>query len=139
MTWKDGELDSTFAELREEEPPAVAMTAVRARVLEQVAERKRAWPKFWLALAGAASAVVLAIAARSPSWAPVASLPASILVAPPAPPADVVARHVMRAPVHLVRPRPARKEVMSDEFVHLMTDDPDVVILWAVDSKGDTQ
>ncbi|MCC7156806.1 MAG: hypothetical protein IT161_19670 [Bryobacterales bacterium] len=139
MTWKDGELDSAFSELRAEDPPAAAMAAVRARVLEQVARRKRVWPKIWIALAGAAAVVVLAITVRSPAWEPVASLPAPVLAAPPAPPDAVVARHVMRTPAHLVTPRPVRRAVMSDEFVHLMTDDPDVVILWAVDSKGDTE
>lgn len=116
---------------------------VRARVMSEVGRRRR---HVWMAYAAAAAAMVVIVGAvwiwrlsrvvekppvarTAPHWAP--------------PPPIVVPR--MQAVIHAARPKrrpvqPARPVAPSEPLmVKLETSDPDVVIYWIVESKGDSE
>jgi hypothetical protein len=131
MSVSDQELDRLLGDLRDEDLPDAAVAAVRARVLAAVATpRRSAWRWAWAP--ALAAAVLLALLIPRPAGiAP----PPSMARAPQAPPLVEV-----RA-VAPERPRLARTKlaVVHTEFIKIMTDDPDVVILWALngtESKG---
>ncbi|HEY1341088.1 MAG TPA: anti-sigma factor [Bryobacteraceae bacterium] len=130
---------------REEIAPA-HFTAVRARVLDRLAGgRKRSW--VWGLAAAAALAVVLALAiaprgVRQPQHVAV------VTPAPPPPPPRVEAQ-IVRAKV-APRPRPRRRVAMAKAgpkvqappaaeplVVKMETSDPNVIIYWQVDSRGE--
>ncbi len=124
-------------EAHEELPATADFAAMRAGVLERLERRRR--PFLWrLAWAGglAATAAMLLLIWHSPR-------------SEPAPPAPQVAA-VEKPPVQAVEnslPRPARRrrprqrlrghEMPQPLLVKLITDDPDVIIYWIVDPKGD--
>lgn len=122
--------------LRGEAPEAAALEAVRRRVLEQIASEPRvpgfAWGWAWkYGLAGLALAVTGGL-----WWWPSPSREA-------APPAMVV--ELPRAPVPAPPPAPAPKRrrvarppVVPSEplMLKLVTDDPNVVIVWLIDRNG---
>lgn len=136
MKWQEDDLDLTLGALREEDPPPAVMAVVRARVMERI-ERRRAWlPWSWLAFAATAAVVVLMVTYQP--LAPVATLRVGVAVVP-AVPEEALRPPVVQAVTPRVASQRRREVVASRDFVHLMTDDPDVVILWAVESKGDTE
>jgi hypothetical protein len=114
------------------------MAAVRARVLDRVQSRRLWWP-VWVG--GVATAVVLLalwvapgtrVPQRNPRPAPsiaVAPVPNQPSVASRPEPKRVARAHRVRKP-----PPPPATETL---VVKLITDDPDVVIYWIVDPKGD--
>ena len=112
---------------------AALLTAVRSGVLAGIGDRRRTvWP--WIA-ALAAAAAVLMVAPRKPVTEP-APLPAPVAqtarvferqAEPPAPPATRRRRVAKRAPAPEVEPL----------VVKMLTDDPDIVIIWLVDQRGD--
>jgi hypothetical protein len=132
------DLAENAAALRSIEVDPAAYTAVRARVLEAVRPKRRfAW--LW---AGAAAAVAAGVVLM---WWTAATRRV------PVPPSPVVA-HVDRVPelqtvptvqpvkhdrVRRVHPRRlvARSEPLT--AIKMLTDDPNVVIIWLVDKKGD--
>lgn len=135
MKWSGEDIELALRDLRCDDPPPGALTAVRARVLEQTQSRRVAFWK-WSLAPGLAAAAVLAVALwprrsdvvlPSPEAPPVA-VPAQVLV-PPAEP--------QRPPVPLrrktVRLKTPEKQT---EFIRLFTDDPDVVIYWSLETKG---
>lgn len=132
MRWTEDDLDGALRDLREEEPPVAAMAGVRSRVRERL-ERRRAWMP-WGWLAAAAAVIVLMVA--NPEQTPVGGL--QVTVAAPVVPQDAFRRSGLPA-AHKAVARRRHEVTASREFIHLMTDDPDVVILWAVESKGDTE
>jgi hypothetical protein len=110
---------------------------VRARVLEAVRPKRRfAW--LWAAAVAVAAGVLL-VWWTAPLRAPVPPLPAlarsyPVLVLPPP-------ERVEQTKVRPHRPRPlvaraAEKEPLT--VIKLLTDDPNVVIIWLVDKKGDS-
>jgi len=127
-------------EAHEEPVEAAHFAAVRARVLSEL-ERgaARRWRFAWM-YAMAAAAVVLLIVL----WPrPVQHL---ALPTPQAPIAPVVAKaHLPPREVRTVRPRhrrPVLKEQVAQEpaepmVVKLLTNDPDIVIYWITDTKGE--
>lgn len=150
---KDNELDRLFREVREEEWPVERLPEWRDKVRTRVDRRRlRRW--YWIpvpALAAAAIAVVLlrptpvqppASMARTPEVAATAWKRAPRLASDP--PVQSVN---LRKPRPRVAPAPkpqlarATPEPGQTEFIRIMTDDPDVVILWAVngDGKGESQ
>ena len=125
------ELSESLGELRDaaEIPPA-AYTAVRARVMERVAERRRAWP-LWMTAVSASACLLWILFPRTapPAARPApAAVPAAAAPAPaPAPPPPIV--HVR----HRRNPKPAAPDQPLQ--IKMLTDDPDVVIYWIVDKK----
>jgi hypothetical protein len=134
MSVSDQELDRLLAGLRDEDLPDAAVAAVRARVLAGVERpRRSAWRWAW-APALAAAGLMVVLIPRPSEVAP----PPPMARAPQAPPLIEVRG---AAPE---RPRLARtkRAVVHTEFIRIMTDDPDVVILWALngtESKGDLE
>jgi hypothetical protein len=160
----DRELDAALACLRDEAMPDSALASVRAGVREriQAGRRQRVWTA-WLSLAAAAAVAWIAIAipwtsATLPLAAPRAPEVASIALARPstlreedrlkpgrslkaAPPRDASSRSMalekVRGGRHTTPSEPAREE--QTQFIRIITDDPNVVILWAMNSKGETR
>jgi anti-sigma factor RsiW len=120
-------------------PAAADFAAVRAGVLARLERRRRpvVWGLVWGGGFAAAAALVVLLVHRPPSEP-----------AKPVPPVAVV-----KPPIQTVEnplPRPVRRRRRAHAFrpketplppeplvVKLITDDPDVVIYWIVDPKGD--
>lgn len=131
MNWTDDDLNLALRDLREEPLPPGAAEAVRARVLAQLEKPRRRWLRWaWAPALAASLAIWFAIPGEQPHIAPppvLAQAPqAPALVPPPAP------------TLKSTRPRTATRPTET-RFVKLVTDDPDVVILWAMNSEGDAQ
>jgi hypothetical protein len=136
MKWSDDDLDLALRDLRDEEIP---VGAVRARVMAQVARRRsvRWWMWAWV------PALAAALFVMTPKESPVA--PPPLLARAPGPPVlaapvavvkrPAVVEAAVKATVKAVADAPARTG--ETEFVKVMTDDPDVVILWAMNTEGD--
>ncbi|MGJ5820901.1 hypothetical protein [Paludibaculum fermentans] len=148
MSWTDDDLDLALRDLKDEELPLGAAEAVRARVLAEVGKpaRRKWW--LWALAPAAAAALVLAVVIPFESK-PVA--PPPLIAKAPAPPkldprpatipAPPVKRVMARAAKAQPRTTPAAAQPVpaapgETQFVKLITDDPDVVILWAMNSKG---
>jgi hypothetical protein len=119
-----------------DEIPEAAYTAVRARVMAELRPRRR-WGWVW-AVAGAA--LVLVAVAGVERGMRVAELPAVALRGPGAPELRAV------APRAAARKKPARKPAWpadsrryrtEEVLVKLETGDPDVVIYWIAETKGE--
>jgi len=136
MKWSDDDLDLALRDLRDE---AIPVGVVRARVMAKVTRRRsiRWWQWAWVpALAGAL--FVLApkerpvdpppLLARAPG-APVLAAPVEVVKRPAA------VKAAVKVAVKAVVDAPARAS--ETEFVKVITDDPDVVILWAMNTEGD--
>lgn len=128
------ELEENTATLRSLEPDAAAYTALRARVMSAVQPRRRfAW--LWAAAAITAAASVALIWVTAPLRVPEAAPPAAVRFRIPAPPPVIAAKAVVtrrKAPVRRPVPQPL-------QAIKILTDDPNVVIIWLVDEKkGDS-
>ena len=160
----DRELDAALAALRDEALPESALASVRAGVRQriQAGRRKRVWTA-WLSLTAAAAAAWIAIAipwtaATLPLASPRTPQVDSMALARPlplraearlkpgrslkaAPPRDASSRSMVLEKVrggrHTTPSEPAREE--QTQFIRIITDDPNVVILWAMNSKGETR
>ncbi|HLK19896.1 MAG TPA: hypothetical protein VKT81_13120 [Bryobacteraceae bacterium] len=125
--------------MRELNLPPAAFTAVRARVLGEIRARQRR-KTWWICLTAAAAACATLLF--------VTHLPSN-----PPPPAPIVARkdppkiewtpavvhrvHHTSSGRYLAQARPVRKtEPLA--VVKMLTDDPNVIIIWLVDQKGDS-
>jgi hypothetical protein len=133
------DLAENAAALQSIEVDPAAYTAVRARVLEAVRPKRRfAW--LWAAAATAVAACVVLVWFAAESSSPVP--PPEVARTLPAPETTAPSRSRLgtepRATVtRRIRPRPlvARSEPLT--AIKLLTDDPNVVIIWLVDKKGD--
>ncbi|QOY91739.1 hypothetical protein [Paludibaculum fermentans] len=143
MSWSDDDLDFALRDLKDAELPLGATAAVRARVLAEVSKSARRSRWVW-ALAPVAAAALVLLAVVPFDTKPVA--PPPLLAKAPAaprlnsrPPVDAPAVMAKASKTQLkpaagAQPVPAAPG--DTQFVKLITDDPDVVILWAMNSKG---
>ncbi len=145
-------LDKSLQSLAAEDPPADALAEVRSRILDQVRPKRRAWLWYLVPTAAAAS---LAIWSALPRPAATPVRPAvEIAAKAPAPPAAVAVESPRVEPSKssgpVRRPRPARIESArietaktfqprilptgSPDFVQIESGNPDVLILWSMNS-----
>jgi len=132
------EIEKNRAALGELAIDAAAFTAVRQRVLGEIQAKKQSvfWWK-WAAVAAAACiAIVSALyfAPRPKNFAAPAPLVARI--DPPQGWELKPVRHTSSGR-HLGKPRPVQK-TEPIVAVKMLTDDPNVIIIWLVDQKGDS-
>ncbi|MBL0157030.1 MAG: hypothetical protein IPP47_08005 [Bryobacterales bacterium] len=126
MNWNDEDLDLALRDLRDEEAPGAALAQVRARILAEVRPARMKWWRWaWVPALAAALAIVAVI----PSPAPPIDPPPLLARAPAAQP---LSRPVPRRP----KPIPPMPET---QFARILTDDPNVVILWALNTEGESQ
>lgn len=92
--------------------------AVRARVLSQIAKRRRPWWAIGLA-AALATILITAVAVRERRQSP------------PLP------RVTLQLPTPPALPAPVRAKPGATVMVRLMTDDPDIVLYWIAENKGE--
>lgn len=126
MNWNEDDLDLALRELRDEELPAAALTQVRVRVLAEVRPARSKWWRWaWVPVLAAGLAVVTFVPRQ---------------VSPVAPP-PLIARAPAAQP--LSRPVPRRPKSIppmpDTQFARILTDDPNVVILWALNTEGESQ
>jgi len=113
---------------------AAHFAAVRARVVAQLAhERRPLWRRAWVyRLAAVAAALLVGVAVRPSRWvAPrppeVAMVHPPVAVQPVPPPRPVRVRH-----------KPRSKAAPGEQvLVRLVTDNPDVVIYWISETRGE--
>jgi len=103
-------------------PPA-SYTAVRGRVLAELAAGRRTWWRWAAALAALAALLLVWPERRVPPLPPVA------LAHPPRPPLYQPS-HGRKGVVPGHRPKPVLRQPL---LVRLVTDDPDIVIYWIAD------
>lgn len=150
------ESQAALRSLRAEEIDDAALTEVRRRVLGQIGSQKPSWLYAWRWQHALGGAMAVAVAAfllwprqevpppQSPP-APVAvverppeAAPVKPPVAKPKPkaPATQVARREPRPaePSRVQAANPASREPL---VVKLLTDDPNIVIVWLIDQNGD--
>jgi anti-sigma factor RsiW len=108
-------------------PAPAHFAAVRVRVLAEVERSHRPLWRRVLAWSTVAAGI-LVMAAVMRLYRPVPAPPVVALARPAAP--------ELRAPVSKRRPAP-RVRVVETVTIKLMTDDPDVVIYWIADRKGE--
>ena len=143
-------LDRSLQDLAAEDPPAEALAEVRMRVIERVQTKRRNWV-WWLVPAAAAAGLAVWLALPGPSTAPV-SAPIEIASKAPAAPAALPVAPLPRQPANAAQParrqrptRPAPVEISktfqprilptgSPDFVQIESGDPNVVILWSMNS-----
>lgn len=141
-----------FKSIRQNTPDQSMLLNVRARVLAEAGFTRLSWfDRFFLGgfqRKATLAAIAVFVIALSSLWLgrerpvpqPVAGIPAAPLIPAPAPePAPVV--EVSKPPA-VRRQRPALRvkapaEPVKQVAIKLLTDDPNVIIYWLVDEKGD--
>jgi len=133
-------MEALLKELGAEAVPTAAYDQVRRRVRGRI-ERGRAWR--WSTAVAAALVLALGLAAlvsmRQPGRVAPAPMAARVEQPPimppavPSPPAVKPARRLRSTPV---RPAPPQAEQL---VIKILTDDPDVVIIWLVGGNGESQ
>lgn len=136
MKWTDEDLDLALRELGDQELPAAALAAVRARVLECV-ERPR--PRWWMwAWAPALGLLAVLLWPQPPAVGP-----PPLLAAAPAPPAwALVKTELRREPVIPGPPaeRPRLEATDIPGLVRVASRDPNIIIYWSFDNgEGDKE
>lgn len=145
------ELDANRVALRELTVHPAAFDAVRRRVLDEIqAKKRRAIWWAWPAVAAAACMAIFCLVYFMPSThGPVATKLVQIPVksAPRVAQAAPVTKVVRHPGVHHWRPGVARSADAARKnacatceplTVKMLTSDPDVIIIWLVDQKGDS-
>ncbi len=131
MNWTDEELGLALRDLRDEALPPGALAAVRAQVLARAQPRRRnPWRWAWTP----ALAAALAVAALVPRGQPPVAPPPLLARAPSAPSLEPWRRP--RRPNRCARSSKPRRSGEETQFARILTDDPNVVILWALNSEG---
>jgi hypothetical protein len=134
------QFEKNAAAMRELAIPPAAFAAVRQRVLSEIQAKKRrtAWWT-WSAIAAAAYVAMLCAAYLAPS----PQGPAALVWKKDPPKIEWTARPVAQRVHHkssgrlLAKGAPVRKtEPLA--VVKMLTDDPNVIIIWLVDQKGDS-
>jgi hypothetical protein len=136
----DWEQEKNAAAMRELAIPPAAFAAVRQRVLSEIQAKKRrmAWWT-WSAVAAAACAAMVCVAYLAPGTEGPAAL-----VARKDPPkiewtAQPVAQRVhQKSSGRLLANRAPVRKTEPLAVVKMLTDDPNVIIIWLVDQKGDS-
>jgi len=135
------EFEKNAAALRELTIPPAAFAAVRQRVLSEIqAKKRRSMWWTWSAAAAAACVAILFVAYLAPS----PQRPAALVAKKDPPKIDwALAQPVLRRVHHkssgrsLAQASPVRKtEPLA--VVKMLTNDPNVIIIWLVDQKGDS-
>lgn len=129
------DLATNASAMRAMDADAAAYAAVRARVIEAVRPRRRfVW--FYAAAAALATACIVLIWITAPLRAPEPSRPAAVVyrIAPPEWRPSVVLQAKRRAVARRFRRQPRPEQLTA---IKLLTDDPNVVIIWLIDKKGD--
>jgi len=127
---------SLVREAHQDAIDAAHFAAVRSRVLAQLEhERRPVWRRAWVyGIVAVAAALVVAFAVR-PSRRVVPRPPEAAMVRPPAP---AVARTALPPRPVRVRRKPRPKAAPAEQvLVRLVTDNPDVVIYWISETRGE--
>ncbi|MDP8981321.1 MAG: hypothetical protein M3O35_12110 [Acidobacteriota bacterium] len=113
--------------------PSAALGVVPGRVLGQLgARRRRKVFLGWAAAAACLAALAFGLLLRPSS-------PENLTIVIAAPPAPRLTLSSRTAPhPHRRRPAPTLARSAGPIVIKMLTDDPDIVIIWLVDKKGDS-
>ena len=121
------EIEENASALRSIEMDPASYTALRARVMAAVRPRRRfGW--LWAAALSAAAGCLATVWWTAPLRAPDPGRPRAIVYRVPAPPPAVRTVTAVHKRKQVSRPVPLTA-------IKLLTDDPNVVIIWLVDEK----
>ena len=140
MNWD--EIRAMLQDAHEEPLEEAHLAAVRARVLGRLHRKRRVWWPVWAGVGAAAGilAVMLFVARTQQPAIPNAVGRIAAVQAPTAGPLPdgrgSIPSHE-RKRVQRQRPVPPSPEPAEPLLVKLITDDPNVVIYWIADAKGD--
>jgi hypothetical protein len=136
----DAEFEKNAAAMREVTIPPAAFAAVRQRVLSEMQAKKRraAWWT-WSAVAAAACVAMVCVAYLAPG----PQRPRALVARKDPPRIEWTARPVAQRVHHkssgrLLRGRAPVRKTEPLAVVKMLTDDPNVIIIWLVDQKGDS-
>jgi hypothetical protein len=134
------EFEKNAAALRELAIPQAAFAAVRQRVLSEIQAKRRrmAWWT-WPAVAAAACFAIVCVSYLSPRT----ERPAALVAKKDPPKIEWTARPVVQRVHHkssgrLLAGRAPVRKTEPLAVVKMLTDDPNVIIIWLVDQKGDS-
>lgn len=134
------EFERNAAALREVDISPAAFAAVRQRVLSEIQAKKRrtAWWT-WSAVAAAACVAMVCAAYLAPN----PQRPAVLVAKKDPPKIEWTARPVAHRVRHkssgrLLADRAPVRKTEPLAVVKMLTDDPNVIIIWLVDQKGDS-
>lgn len=140
---------AALGDLREADVDPAVLGRIRRQVLEKVETRQPSLFHGWRwkhAFFLAAAVVILAVALaprlrQSPSEPALAPPgPPAVVAAKPQPPAPIPHRRARARPAVMRPPEPAVVKARGSSeplVVKMLTDDPDVVIIWLIDQNGD--
>ena len=144
------ESQSLFKSIRQQVPTQTMLTVVRTRVLEQAHTRVSWFERIFLSAFGqraTLAGLALLLLGSSALWVwkqpadmPIPSPPRLTPVLPAPVPAPAVATHVtdvkpvQRGHAPLAEKKP---DVARETTIKWLTDDPNVIIYWLVEEKGD--
>jgi len=150
------ESQAIFKSIRRNTPDQTMLLNVRARVLAEAGAERLSWfERIFLGgfrqkatLAAMAVFVIVLGSVWMSRGRDIKQTPVAAVSAPPVSPATTVEPRQPKPPAVAVskpkvrRPRPASRVEVSDEpvkqvTIKLLTDDPNVIIYWLVDEKGD--
>lgn len=128
----NAEFEKNAAAMRELAIPPAAFAAVRQRVLSEIQAKKRRTWWMWPAVAAAACMATLFVAYLAPS----PQRPAALVSRKDPPKIERTVRPAAHRVHHANRAPVRRTEPLA--VVKMLTDDPNVIIIWLVDQKGDS-
>ncbi len=131
------EFEKNAEAMRELTIPPAAFAAVRQRVLSEIQAKRRRTAWWGWPAVGAAACVAILFVSYLPSNPP---RPVALVARKDPPKIEWTVAHPVRQKSSgrlLAQARPARKtEPLA--IVKMLTDDPNVIIIWLVDQKGDS-
>jgi anti-sigma factor RsiW len=151
------ESQAIFKTLRQDTAGSAALSAVRARVIDEISSSRSRWPwgRWIYAMAGAGLAVVVGVLLMldrsrvepvQQVWVSESQQPVAAAPRPSSPVKQSVKQDVATVPVPNAHARRKRRSAVHTEkrvdsppaqtlVVKLFTDDPNIVIYWLVDQK----
>ena len=117
---------------------AALLSAVRSRVLARIERRRMpAWP--WVAAFAAAAALIVGVVTMPRKPSTIVRAPVSAVGVPeqPADRSSAIARAVPKAKRSRPGGRPRTRGSAPPLVVKMLTDDPNIVIIWLVEQPGD--
>jgi hypothetical protein len=134
------EFEKNAAALREVDISPAAFAAVRQRVLSEIQAKK--WRTEWWSWSAVAAAACVAMLCAA-YLAPGPQRPAALVAKKDPPKIEWTARTVAQRVHHkssgrLLADRAPVRKTEPLAVVKMLTDDPNVIIIWLVDQKGDS-
>jgi hypothetical protein len=114
--------------------PATALRDVRVRVMSEIHARRRRSAYLWWAAAACLAALSFGLLLRPPAPENLAV----VVAAPKAPDPALAPASIASRPHRTRRGGALARSAPQPIVIKMLTDDPNIVIIWLVDQKGDS-